>query len=219
MKVIVVGCGRLGAELAHRLYKRGHQVSVIDNAPASFNSLPADFQGHLCEGDALNQDVLERAGITNADALAAVTNLDALNMVVGRVAAKVYNVPNVVARNYGPNCRSLFEMFGLQVVSSTSWGAQRIEEVISHSEVRSVFSAGNGEVEVYELRIPDAFHGRALSSLMTDEMIAVAVTRAGRAMMPFPDMVLQADDVLNVSATFEGIEAVRSLLANTGGEA
>ncbi len=62
MKVIVIGCGRLGAELAYNLFKRGHDVSVIDNVPASFNNLPADFQGRLNEGEALSQDVLHRAG-------------------------------------------------------------------------------------------------------------------------------------------------------------
>ena len=143
----------LGAELAYNLFKRGHDVSVIDNVPASFNNLPADFQGRLNEGEALSQDVLHRAGIEKADAVAAVTNSDALNAVVAYVAKTVYKVPNVLARNYDPRTREIFESFGLQTVSSTSWGAQRMEELIFHSDVRTVFSAGNGEVELYEVVI------------------------------------------------------------------
>ena len=62
MKAIVVGCGRIGSQLAYSLYKSGHEVSVVDEEEASFENLPSDFQGRLHEGDAMNQDVLERAG-------------------------------------------------------------------------------------------------------------------------------------------------------------
>jgi trk system potassium uptake protein len=219
MKVIVVGCGRLGAELAYRLYRRGNDVSVIDNIEAAFNSLPADFQGHLCEGEALNQDVLHRAGVQRADALAAVTSSDPLNMCVGHIAHTVYHVPNVIVRNYGPYCLPLFETFGLQTVSSTTWGAQRVEEMISHSELRTVFSMGNGEVEVYELRIPAELDGKKFKDLLSDLIIPVSVTRAGRAILPDSNMELHTDDVIHVSATFEGIEALRSFMANPRKEA
>jgi len=122
MKAIIVGCGRIGAELAYRLFKRGHEVSIIDNVTASFNNLPADFEGRIHEGDALNEDVLIRAGIQNCDVVAAVTNNDALNLVVCHVAKVEFNVTNIVARNYDPIVRDLFETFDIQVVSSTSWG-------------------------------------------------------------------------------------------------
>jgi trk system potassium uptake protein TrkA len=213
MRVIIVGCGRLGAELAYRLYRRGHDVSVVDNVEAAFNSLPPDFQGHICEGEALNQDVLQRAGIQRADALAAVTSSDSLNMVVGHIARAVYEVPIVIARNYGPNCLSLFEIFDLQTVSSTSWGAQRVEEMISHSELRTVFSAGNGEVEIYEVLVPDNIQEVRLSDLLPAQVIPVSITRAGRAILPDTDLTIRAKDILHISATFEGIHNLREILS------
>ena len=73
MKVIVIGCGRLGSELAYRLFKRGHDVAVIDQKDEAFNHLPPDFVGRLYQGDGLNQDVLERAGIKTCDAVASAT--------------------------------------------------------------------------------------------------------------------------------------------------
>ncbi len=76
MKVIVIGCGRMGSELAYRLFKRGHDVAVIDRKDAAFNHLPSDFEGRLYEGEGLNQDVVERAGIKNCDAVAVVTEND-----------------------------------------------------------------------------------------------------------------------------------------------
>jgi trk system potassium uptake protein TrkA len=213
MKAIVVGCGRIGAELAYSLYKRGHEVSVVDEAAGSFNNLPSDFQGRLHEGDALNQDVLSRAGIAHCDALAAVTNNDALNAVVCHIAKVEYNVPNIIARNYDPHVRSLFEAFDIQVVSSTSWGAQRIEELLTDTEVRTVFSAGNGEVEVYELVIPQQWDMKKVKELITcNTCKPIAISRAGRAFLPEMETELHTGDLLNVAATFDGIEDTRAHL-------
>jgi trk system potassium uptake protein len=217
MKVIIVGCGRLGSELAYGLFKRGHEVSVLDNVAASFNNLPPDFLGRLHEGDALNSDVLKRAGIETADALAAVTNSDALNIVVGHLARKEFNVERVVARNYNPQLRELFEAFNLQVVSSTSWGAQRVEEMIYNSDVRTVFSAGNGEVEIYEIIIPKGCANRTLRDLVGDcEAIVLSVTRGGRAKLPDLDAAMEEGDVIHLSATFDGMELLRKRMCISG---
>jgi trk system potassium uptake protein TrkA len=122
----------------------------------------------------------------------------------------VYNIPRVVVRNFDPNIRSIFETFDLQVVSSTSWGAQRVEELIYHSEVRSVFSAGNGEVEVYELPVPEMCDGKTLGEMLNSkECVAVALSHAGKSQLPHPDIRLKAGDMLMVSATFDGIESMR----------
>jgi trk system potassium uptake protein TrkA len=213
MNVIVVGCGRVGAELAYRLYQRGYQVTVVDQVASAFDSLPPDFRGRMLEGEVLAQDVLHRAGIEQADALAAVTSSDSLNAVVAHVARTVYHVPNVVVRNYDPRWRPLYEAFGLQVVSPASWGAQRIEELLYPAHAHTVFSAGNGEVEIYEVAVPESWHSRSLHDLLTEgQCVAVALTRAGRAMLPSSGTRLEAGDVLHVSATLEGIEALQSRL-------
>lgn len=210
MKVIIVGCGRYGSELAYRLFKSGHVVSIIDENEEAFKILPPDFIGTTHEGDVMNKDVLHRAGIEEADALAAVTDSDSLNMVVGHIANKVYKVVHVVVRNYNPPYRSIFEDFGLQVVSSTSWGAQRLEEIISYQDSRTVFSAGNGEVEIYELATPEKWVGKALKDLYPCEgSVLVAITRSGRSHLPDPEIKIESGDFILVSATFEGIEAMR----------
>jgi trk system potassium uptake protein TrkA len=101
----------------------------------------------------------------------------------------------------------------MQVVSSASWGAQRIEELLYPTATPIVFSAGNGEVEVYEITVPDAWDGRRLHDLLPEEnCVAVALTRAGRAELPAREMPLEVDDVVHVSATLEGIEALRHRL-------
>jgi trk system potassium uptake protein len=210
MNLIVVGCGRLGSQLAYRLFLKGHKVTVVDKGQASFKNLPADFLGRAVEGEATHFDSLHRAGIEQANGLAAVTSSDAVNAVVGYVAKTTYGCPNVVVRNYDPILRPMLDAFQVQVISSALWGAQRIEELLYNTEIRSVFSAGNGEVEIYEWRIPKICAGRPLSDLMPDcDCIAVGITRSGTAFVPSPDTILQQDDILVISATFEGIELLR----------
>lgn len=216
MNLIVIGCGRLGAELAYRLYTRGHQVTVIDITDEAFKNLSVDFRGRTVEGDTLNQVILHRAGIEQADGVAVVTNSDTINAVIGHVARHTYNIPNVVVRNYDSRLRAIYETFDLQVISSTSWGAQRIEELLYHSEMRTVFSAGNGEIELYEFSIPRIWERQTLTDLIqTNQCFAVSVTRAGRAMLPEKEMQLMEGDIVLVSATCDGIEAVRQRLLST----
>ena len=214
MKVIVVGCGRVGAQLANRLYQKGMQVTVIDESRAAFDNLDPNFRGRTLEGDVLAQDMLRRAGIEHADSLAAVTSSDTLNVSVAHIAITVYHVPYVVARNYEPRYQSLYESFGVNALSMSNWGAQRMEELLAGVALKTVFSAGNGEVEIYELVIPESWAGRRLDDLINGcGCVPVAVTRAGKAMLPDRDIVLQPGDVVHVSATFEGIEGIRQQIA------
>ena len=215
MNFIIVGCGRVGAELSHHLFKRGHQVVAVDSNKEAFNRLHPDFRGRTLEGEGLAESVLERAGIREADGLAAVTNSDTLNAVVAHTAREFYNVPVVVARNYDPNLRAVLEAFGLQIVGSTFWGAQRVEELLMNPLQKMVYSAGNGEVEVYEVRIPEEWNGRTLGELLDPlkQCYPVALSRAGRAFLPDAGMKLQTGDLLNVSSTFEGIGALTARLS------
>jgi trk system potassium uptake protein len=209
MNVIVVGCGRVGAQLANRLSQKSHHVTVIDVVATAFESLDPGFRGRTLEGDVLTQDLLRRAGIEQADGLAAVTNSDTLNVVVGHVARTLYNVPSVICRNYEPRFRPLYEVFHLQEISSALWGAQRMEEILEDATLRTVFSAGDGEVEVYEVMVSRAWHGRPLNELLGDCACLVALTRAGKASIPTLDARLEFGDILALSATFDGIEKLR----------
>jgi trk system potassium uptake protein TrkA len=215
MNFIVLGCGRVGAELCYRLFKSGHQVVVVDSNKQAFNRLHPDFRGRTLEGEGLAESVLERAGIREADGLATVTNSDTLNAVAAHIARSFYDVPNVVARNYDPNLRSIIEAFGLQTVGSTYWGAQRVEELLMNPLQKVVYSAGNGEVEVYEVLIPEEWNNRTLGELL-DQLkgcYPVALSRAGRSFLPEADTMMHEGDLLNISSTFEGIGALTARLS------
>jgi trk system potassium uptake protein TrkA len=212
MKTVIIGCGRMGVELATRLFRAGHEVAIVDPDENNFNLLPADFHGKLVEGDSLNQDVLKRSGIASCDAIAVVTHEDEVNLVVSHVAREHFKVPKVLVRCYDPHYMELYKVFNFQVVSGTSWAAQRLEEMVYHSEVRTVLSAGNGEVEIYELKVPVQWEGKKVVDLVSSQgCMAVSLTRGGAAVLPSPEMVLQENDFLLISATSEGIENLRQL--------
>jgi len=216
MRIVVVGCGRIGAQLANRLFRAGHKVVVIDIVASAFENLASDFRGRTLEGDVMAQDMLRRAGIEQTQGLAAMTSSDTLNAVIAHLARSVYHIPNVVVRNYDPRWQPVYETFGIQAVAPSEWGAQRIEELLSDASLLTVFSAGNGEVEIYEFTVPDVWNGRSVGDLISPGGCAcVALTRAGKAVLPAPDMTVKTGDVLHLSATFEGIEALRRQLAQS----
>ncbi|NOH00971.1 MAG: TrkA family potassium uptake protein [Chloroflexi bacterium] len=215
MNFIVVGCGRFGAELAYRLFSNGHQVVVVDSSPQTFNRLHPDFRGRTVVGDSLSADTLSRAAADKADGVAIVTNSDTLNAVIGHTIRVHYpNVKQVIVRNYDPAMRGMLEAFGLQIVSSTAWGAERVQELLIDPSFRTVFSAGNGEVEMYEMFISEKWDGMTIASLLEGcgGIVCAALTRAGRAELPSPNAKLQKGDVLTVSATLEGVKSLRAKL-------
>lgn len=215
MNFIVVGCGRVGSELAYRLFQNGYQVVVVDTNQKAFNRLHPDFRGRTVEGDSLSPDTLSRAGADKADGVAVVTSSDMMNAVIGHTIRMHYsNVKQVIVRNYDPALREMLESFGLQIVSSTSWGAERVQELLIDPSFRAVFSAGNGEVELYEMYVSPKWNGMTISNLLDgcSNTVCAALTRAGRAELPSPDTTLRTGDVLTVSATLEGVKALREKL-------
>jgi trk system potassium uptake protein TrkA len=216
MNFVVIGCGRVGSQLSYNLYKNGYHVVVVDGNKNSFNRLHAEFHGRTVEGYELSADTLTRAGVSTADGVAVVTNSDTMNAVIGHAIRSHYpQVKQVLVRNYDPAMREMLETFGLQIVSSTAWGAERLQELLINESFRAVFSAGNGEVEMYEMHVPEKWSGRVVSDLLagcTNTIVIAALTRAGRAELVSPDTIFQGGDILTVSATLEGVTALNARL-------
>ena len=116
MNIIIVGCGRVGVELALALHHK-HLVIMIDRNAQSFDRLGLHFSGRTVQGHAMDRIVLERAGIETANALAAVTSSDNVNVIVSRIARDIYHINHVVARVYNPRRAFIYEKLNLQTVS------------------------------------------------------------------------------------------------------
>jgi trk system potassium uptake protein TrkA len=216
-EIVVVGCGRVGAELALSISRQGHTITVIDVNPRTFDRLGPNFKGKTVQGEGLDRDVLQRAGIETAHALAAVTASDSANIVTARIARDLYHVPHVVARVYNPRRAPIYEKLGLQTVASSSWGAQRIEQLILHPGLQSVYAAGNGEVQVYEVSVSGEWEGKPLGDLVPAEGAApVALTHGGRSLLAGREAILHTHDMLLVSATAAAADILRQRTRENG---
>jgi len=128
MKVIIMGSGRVGAQLAGLLDAEGHQVTVLDTDEYSFRRLPPDFGGTALVGNGLDQEALKRAGIEEADAFVAVTQGDNRNVMAAQIAKHIFNVPRVICRIYDPLRQELYQMLGLEAISPTTIFARILKE-------------------------------------------------------------------------------------------
>lgn len=130
MKVVILGCGRVGATLATQLDNAGHEVSVIDSNPEAFQRLDPRFGGEQITGNGMDADVLKRAGIETADAFTAVTNGDNRNIMASQIAKEIFHVKKVVCRIYDPLRQSTYNDLGLESICPTLIGADMMARAI-----------------------------------------------------------------------------------------
>ncbi len=128
MKVVIMGCGRVGARLATLLDIEGHSVTILDTDDYSFRRLPPDFGGTALVGSGVAQESLKQAGIEEADAFVAVTQGDNRNVMAAQIARHIFGVPKVVCRIYDPLRRELYNTLGIDALSPTTIFAQLLKE-------------------------------------------------------------------------------------------
>ena len=130
MNVVLMGSGRVGAQLAALLEEDGHQVTILDIEPYSFRRLPSNFRGTALVGDGTDEDSLKKAGIEEADAFVAVTQGDNRNVMAAQIAKHIFNVPKVVCRIYDPLRQELYHTLGLETISPTTVAAQLLKDMV-----------------------------------------------------------------------------------------
>lgn len=213
MKAIIMGCGRVGAALAQQLSADGHDVCVLDRDPDARELLPSGFTGEFLVGNGYNRGLLERAGITTADAFVAVTSGDNTNIVGARIAKEDYRVPHVIARIYDPRRADIYADLGIPTVASVSWTVNRIAQVLRHRYLDPDVSFGNGETLLVRENLPAWFTGRPLHDLDVNGQIRViAVTRGGHSFLPTGDHLAQAGDTVSLAVAATALDRLRSFL-------
>jgi len=130
MKVVIMGCGRVGARLAALLDEDGHEVTILDNDTYSFRRLPPSFGGTALFGNGIDEEALKKAGIEDADLFVALTQGDNRNVMSCQIAKHVFNVPRVVCRIYDPLREEMYSALGLETISPTKIFAQLLREKI-----------------------------------------------------------------------------------------
>jgi trk system potassium uptake protein TrkA len=213
VRVIIVGCGRVGSELANALSAERHEVFVIDRDPQSFGRLSRDFNGRMLTGVGFDQEVLQKADIEGAQALAATTNSDNVNIVVAVTAKETFHVPQVVARIYDPQTAQIYRKEGIPTVSPTHWAAGTMKRMILQPRLATLAACGGGEVEFLRIEASTSLAGRAVKDLnLPGESVVGALVRRGKAIIPTGDTTLEAGDVIHVTAAVTAISKVEKLL-------
>jgi len=196
MYVIIIGCGRVGSQLARLLSQEGHDVVVVDHEQSSFDRLGESFNGITLLGNGFDLELLKQAGIEKADAFCAVTNGDNTNLISAQVAKKLFNVPKVIARIYDPQRANIYASLGLDILSGTILFAAMIRDKIIESRFSS-YLIETKELGVIELEIEKSFTGKSVKELnIPQDFMVVAIRRFNDVFIPEQDTVVKEKDVL-----------------------
>jgi trk system potassium uptake protein len=213
MHVIVVGCGRVGSELAGRLRRDGHSVAIIDKNANAFRRLPDDWDGQTVIGFGFDRDDLLEADIERAGAVAAVTSGDNSNILSARIARETFEVPNVVARIYDPRRALIYQKLGIATVATVSWTVDQVARRLLPSETAASWTDPTGEISVVEYPLPDSLCGRGLVELAdADRFRPLMVTRAGQARLAGSQMVGQEGDIVHFAVRSDALADLNALM-------
>lgn len=214
MHVIVVGCGRVGSELAVNLESAGHSVAIIDKNRNAFRRLPERWSGRAVLGFGFDRDHLEQAGIAEAQALAAVTSGDNSNILTARIARETYQIEDVVARIYDPRRAVIYQRLGIPTVATVTWTTEQVMRRLFPETSVIDWVDPSGKLSLVERMLPDEWAGHKLASLGEAGRYRIAaVTRAGEARMAGPDLVGQEGDILHIMVAKEDMNTLDARLA------
>jgi trk system potassium uptake protein TrkA len=214
--VVVVGCGRVGSELAGLLEEAGHSVAVVDKRKAAFRRLPTGFSGTSIDGFGFDRDTLAEAGIERAGAFAAVTSGDNSNIMSARVARETFEVERVVARIYDPRRAVIYQRLGIPTVATVSWTTDQVMRRLLPDSLAADWVDASGMVSLIERALPGAWAGRRLAELVEPGSFTLAVvTRLGAAQIPTPDLVGQEGDILHFVVSTDALEPLNNRLAGS----
>jgi trk/ktr system potassium uptake protein len=211
--IIVVGCGRVGSELAMELSEEGHSVVVIDKNRDNLRRL-THFHGKTIVGSGFDRDVLFQAEATTADALAAVTSGDNTNILCARIARDHYNIKNVVARIYDPARADIYMKLGIPTVATSLWTTQQVKRWMLPSDDAIEWTDTGNTMHLVERIVPDALAGKPITNFNIGENVRlVGLIRGGQGRVDIEGLFAQEDDILEFLVTNDGLKQLHDLLA------
>jgi len=209
MYVIIVGCGRVGSELAKLLSGEGHDVVVIDKTQEAFKRLGDTFNGLTMVGNGFDLALLKQVGIEKADAFCAVTDGDNTNLISAQVAKKIFSVPKVFARVYDPQRAHIYTALGLDIISGTMLFSAMLRDKIIESRFSS-YLIESKDLGVMEIEAKNDLVGKTIQDInIPGDFIVVALRRMQAVVIPEPKTVLKNKDILMGVVKVSSLQAVR----------
>jgi trk system potassium uptake protein TrkA len=209
MYVIIVGCGRVGAELAKLLSGEGHDVVVIDKTQEALKRLGDTFNGLTMVGNGFDLALLKQVGIEKADAFCAVTDGDNTNLISAQVAKKIFSVPKVLARVYDPQRAHIYAALGLDIISGTMLFSAMLRDKIIESRFSS-YLIESKDLGVIEIEAKNDLVGKTIQDInIPGDFIVVALRRMQGVVIPEPKTVLKNKDILMGVIKVSSLQGVR----------
>jgi len=209
MYIIIVGCGRVGAELAKLLSGEGHDVVIVDKTRESFSRLGDTFNGLTMVGNGFDLTLLKQVGIEKADAFCAVTNGDNTNLISAQVAKKIFRVPKVFARVYDPQRAHIYAALGLDIISGTMLFSAMLRDKIIESRFSS-YLIESKDLGVIEIEVKNNLIGKTIEDInIPGDFIVVAIRKMQGVVIPEPKTVLKNKDILMGVVKVSSLQAVR----------
>jgi trk system potassium uptake protein len=208
-----MGCGRVGAELTIEMAKAGHSVAIIDKRKEAFDRLPPGFDAQKIVGVGFDREVLEEAGIKDADAFIAVSNGDNSNIVSARVAREQYSVPKVIARIYDPRRADIYERLDIPTISTVRWAAKQVQYLLFHGRETMRDTLAGGSLLHLQVELPDHLVGKKISGVESEGKVeVVGVDRGGTGFIPTPDSTFKEGDIAHFIVHKDAVEKFDALL-------
>ncbi|MDD2703002.1 MAG: NAD-binding protein [Candidatus Omnitrophica bacterium] len=209
MFVVIVGCGRVGSELAKLLSGEGHDVVVIDKSSASLDRLGNTFNGVALVGNGFNPALLKQINVERADVFCAVTNGDNTNLVAAQVAKRIFHVPKVIARVYDPQRAHIYNALGLDVISGTILFASMLRDKIVESRFSS-YLIETKDLGVIEIEVKNDLIGKTIGEVnLPGEFLAAAIRKVRGVVIPEAGTVLEKGDTVMGVVKVVSLDIVR----------
>lgn len=211
MNIMIVGCGRVGSQLALLLSQEGHNVTIIDKNQDAFKRLGGTFNGVQALGNGFDEKLLKELKIERQDAFVSVTSGDNTNLMASQIAKKIFKVPRVIARVYDPRRADIYRKLGLDIISGTVLVAAMIRDKLIENRFTS-YLVETGELGVIEIIVTKDLKGKRVSELnMPDEFLVVVIERKKRVIIPEPDAKVELDDKVMGVVRTSSLKKVREV--------
>lgn len=213
MYIVIVGCGSLGAGLAKELSVYGHDVVVVDKDSNAFKLLGSEFNGVTVLGTGIDEDILKKAGIGQADVFVATTSTDSVNVMAAQVAKHIFKTRKVIARIFNPEKGYVYSELGLETICPNSISIETVKRRIISEDLSSLVQIGSGDAQIIEVSVGSFLVGRDVKSLeIPHKFKVVGVIRGSETFIAYDELKLTEGDKLLAVVRLDAIETIKDLL-------